>query len=193
MTGAIAILEDTTLIEMALAGQSEYFVALMNRHASAVRGCVRSIARNTSDDEDDLVQEVVLKVWRFLPTFRAESSFRTWISRVAFNEAMQSRRRQRRSRIVPTSTDLSTFASEHESPHRAFVRLEARNTVRQAVAKLPLKYRQVLILRDINELSEKDTARSLRASLPLVKTRLFRARQMLSAALQKRTPGRIAA
>ncbi len=86
----LAAHEDCTLVKLALAGQVECFSVLMDRHLAVVRRRIRSLVRNVAD-VDDLLQEVLLKVWRHLLTFRSESSFRTWTTRVAINEALQSR------------------------------------------------------------------------------------------------------
>jgi RNA polymerase sigma-70 factor (ECF subfamily) len=153
----------------------------MNRHLPAVRKRVKSISRNTSD-EDDLVQETFLNAWRHLSSFRSDASFRTWITRVATNEVLQQYRRNRRSSIAPAATDLDRFASHDESPYQALVRVEAYQTIRTAVARLPEKYRRVLILRDLDELTTHETARCIQSGLPLVKSRHFRARRMLSRA-----------
>jgi len=182
MTPPLATLEDSTLIKLALAGQAECFSVLMDRHSAAVRRRIGSMVRNATDVED-LLQEVLLKVWRHLSTFRSESSFRTWIIRVAVNEVLQSYRREQRWRWSQTFGDLDVLASPYESPHQSLARAEATQAVRNAVGGLPAKYRQVLILRDLEQLSVRETAQWLRSSIPAVKTRLFRARHMLLAAL----------
>ena len=89
MAPPLATFEDSALIKMALAGQTECFTVLTNRHLPAVRRHIVSIVPNRTD-ADDLLQEVLLKVWLHLSTFRSESSFRTWMTRVAINEALQS-------------------------------------------------------------------------------------------------------
>src|SRR5271169_2908119 len=85
----LATFEDSALIKLALEGQTECFTVLTNRHLPAVRRRIASIVPNTTD-ADDLLQEVLLKVWRHLSTFRSESTFRTWMTRVAINVALQS-------------------------------------------------------------------------------------------------------
>ena len=184
MTPPVATFEDTTLIRLALAGEAECFTALMDRHLAAVRRRVASMARSATDAED-LMQEVVLKVWCHLSTFRSESSFRTWLTRVAINEALGTYRRQRRKPLYQAFEDLDALASPGESPHQSFSRMEMAQTVRGAVAELPAKYRQVLILRDLEELSVQETAQCLQSSIPAIKTRLFRARLMLLATLRR--------
>jgi RNA polymerase sigma-70 factor (ECF subfamily) len=185
MTASIATFEDSTLIKLALAGQAECFSVLMDRHLATVKRRIESMAPNATD-LDDILQEVLLKVWRHLATFRSECSFRTWMTRVAMNEVLQSYRRKRRNPLCQAPGDLDAFASQVESPHQSFARLEATKTVRSALAGLPAKYRQVLILRDIEQLTAGETAESLQSTIPAVKTRLFRARLMLSEALKPR-------
>src|SRR6266446_4456902 len=133
-----AALQDSTLIEKTLAGQSECFAVLMNRHMTAVRGRVKSMVRNKSD-EDDLVQETFLKAWRHLSSFRSDASFRTWITRVATNEVLQLYRRNRRSAIGPAAAGMDAgmdaCVSHDESPYQALARVEARRTIRTAIAR----------------------------------------------------------
>ena len=89
MTSVPGTLDDSRLIKLTLAGHVEAFAALMDRHKAAVRRRIFAMVRST-DDTDDLLQEVHLRVWRHLSAFRSESTFRTWNIRVAINEALQS-------------------------------------------------------------------------------------------------------
>ena len=91
MTPPLTTLADNTLIKLALAGQTECFAVLIDRHKGAVRRRIASMVQNKAD-ADDLFQEALLKVWHHLPTFRSESSFRTWMTRVAINEVLQAYR-----------------------------------------------------------------------------------------------------
>jgi RNA polymerase sigma-70 factor (ECF subfamily) len=184
MSPPLVTFEDSALIKLALAGQAECFTVLTNRHLPAVRRRIGSIVRNTTD-ADDLLQEVLLKVWRHLSTFRSESSFRTWMTRVAVNEALQSYRRQQSRPMCQALGDFDIFASPNESPLAVLTRAETTQVVRKAVVALPEKYRQALILRHLEQLSLKETAQCLQSSIPAVKTRLFRARLMLLVALRR--------
>lgn len=177
-------LRDSRLIELALAGEPECFTILMDRHLTAVKRHIQSMVRSSAET-DDLAQDVVLKVWRRLATFRGESSFRTWMTRVAVNEVFQLCRRQQRQPSFQEPDCLTTVASADESPHQAFVRVEEMQAVRNAVGKLPAIYSRVLVLCEIEELSLQETAERLQASIPAVKTRLFRARRMLQVALKR--------
>jgi len=188
MASPFGTVEDSALIKLVLAGQPEYFTVLMDRHVASIRRCIGSMVRNPTD-ADDLLQEVLLKVWRHLSTFRSQSSFRTWMTRVAINEALQSYRREQRRPICQVLGDFDRFASPNQSPLQSLTRAETTKIVRKAVVELPEKYRQVLILREFEQLSSKETAQALHSSIPAVKTLLFRARLMLLAALQRSRSG----
>jgi len=185
MTEPLTMLEDRSLIKLALEGEPEGFSALMDRHLAVIKKRIRSMVANQADSED-VVQEVVLKVWRRLSTFRSESSFRTWMTTVAINDALQSYRQQRRLPVYRAPSELTTIASAADSPQRCLSRAEDIQAVSRAVVELPIKYRRVLVLRDLEELSERETAQRLHSTVPAVKTRLFRARRMLLVELQRR-------
>ena len=184
MTAMPATLDDGSLIKLAIEGQDECFSILMDRHLTAVRRQIGSIVRNPTD-ADDILQEASLKAWRHLATFRSECSFRTWIIRVAINEVWQLHRRERRRPVCQAFTDFDTFSSDIESPHESFARVETTQAVRSAVGSLPAKYSRVLILRDLRELSIKETAQWVSSNIPAVKTRVSRGRQLLATALQR--------
>ena len=184
MAPYLATFEDSTLIKLALAGQTECFAVLMDRHKSVVRRRIASMVQNKAD-ADDLLQESLLKVWHHLRTFRSESSFRTWMTRVAINEVLQAYRREKCGPICLSPGDLDVLASHDESPYQSVARVEITRAVRRAVERLPAKYSKVLILRDLEQLSMRQTAQCLQSSIPTVKSRLFRARIKLSAALRR--------
>lgn len=176
-------LADNVLIELTLGGRQECFGALMDRHMGCVRRRIHGLIRNSSDAED-VAQEVQLKVWMNLFSFRFDSSFRTWMVRIAINESLQWHRRAKR-RLQGDAEELDGLTASAESAFQAYAREEAANAVRRAIRQLPTKFRQIVLLRDIGELSIKEAARSLNASPQSIKTRLFRARRMLAKALRQ--------
>ena len=184
MTRPIAGFEDRTLIEMAVAGDNECFSVLMERHGSAVKKCIRAMVTDNSDVED-LAQDTFLKAWLSLSTFRFEANFRTWIIRIALNEAFGLHRRRRCRPFCLPATKFETARSPGEFPEQALTRSEAEATVRRAIAALPQKYREILTLCELEELSGREAARHLISSISLVKSRLFRARCMLPDALKR--------
>ena len=183
MSQPLAMLDEATLIKKALAGETECFGILMDLHLVALKKCIGSMVRNGTD-ADDLLQNVLLKVWRRLSTFRSESSFRTWMTRVAINEVLQTYRQEQRDPLRHVQGELDQLPAGDESPHGRLVRVESATALRGAIAVLPEMYRKVVVLRDLEEFSMEETAQSLRATVPAVKTRLFRARLMLSASLR---------
>jgi len=190
MTSEIGTLEDRVLIELALAGNTECFDILVHRHQLAVRRRIQSMLHNFLH-EDDLLQEVFLKAWRHLASFRAEASFRTWLGQIATNEVLQLYRRERHCPIRPATIELDKFTSPFESQHRAVERGEAAQLVRSAIAELPPMYRQVLILRDLEQLTQEETVQCLKTNIPTMKTRLWRGRQMLLKTIQGRNKRKV--
>src|ERR1700676_3696682 len=167
MVPPLTTFEDSALIKLALAGQNECFMVLANRYLPSVRRRIASIVPNTTD-VDDLLQEVLLKVWRHLSTFRSQSSFRTWMTRVAINEALQLYRRGQRRLTCQSLADFDTLAAPGESALQSFTRAETTRVVRKAVIELPAKYRRVVILREFKHLSVEEIAQSLHSSIPAV-------------------------
>lgn len=188
MASALAKLDDNALIGMALEGQGDGFTELMRRHAGAVKGRIQSIVRNPSD-VDEVLQEVSLKAWRALSTFRSESSFRTWLTRIATNEALMLYRREGRTRLCQPMGDFDSFQSPSEPADRCFVRAEEARQLHSAVVRLPLIYREAVILCDLEQLSVRETAQRLQSSIPAVKSRLFRGRHLLVEALRRSRSG----
>lgn len=121
--------EHTALIEPTLAGHTDCFAVLMNRHAASVKRYIGPFLRN-SDENDDVIQEVMLKTWRHLSSFRGECSFRSWMIRVATNESLMFYRK-RRTRPPLCHNEIDIPAPEQDSPHRAAVRRETYAVRRQ--------------------------------------------------------------
>ena len=136
---------------------------------------------------EDLAQEVVFKAWRFLSAFQEESSFRTWLTRVAINEVRQFQRRELGASRFQELSNPDVLASRDESPYEHFARIQRTEAVRAVVESLPAKYREVVMLRELEELSLHEIAERLRCTIPAVKSRLFRGRSMLLAGVQKIT------
>jgi RNA polymerase sigma-70 factor (ECF subfamily) len=175
--------EDDTLIKRVLAGDEESFAVLVERHIGSIRKCIACIVRNDSDTED-VVQDVLLKLWSRLSTFRSESTFRSWATRVAVNETLMLYRRERNWRTPTLIEDLDRLEDPREMTDQTLIRAEVVREVRRALERLPRLYSTVLILRDLEQLSLKETAQRVNATVPAVKTRLFRGRLLLSAAIR---------
>lgn len=179
----LASQDDSELIRMIVAGRSDCFSVLIDRHLESVKKCLRLYV-STEADLEDLIQEVLLKAWLHLATFRRECNLRSWLIRIGINHARQIYRRNSSKLLFQPLKDFAGIASPVESAQQQLLRTEATRVVRSEVAKLPPKLRDAVILRQFNELGEKEAAELLHATAAAVKARLFRARRRLSTKLE---------
>jgi RNA polymerase sigma-70 factor (ECF subfamily) len=148
---------------------------------------VFTMLRNETEAED-AAQEVMINAFRHLKGFRGDAKFSTWMVTIAMNEARQ---RLRRAKAAPQESldedqeeregdfTPAVLTDWREIPSEALEKKEMRVKLREAVAQLPPIYREVLVLRDLEELNQEETAAALGISITLVKVRLHRARMML--------------
>lgn len=173
-------------ISAILAGDSQVFHRLIRPYERTVYVMVVAILHNEADAED-VTQEAFLKAFRNLKNFRGEAKFGTWLISIALNEA-KSRLRQRKG-VTMESLDESPDERGHiapalvrdwrEIPSEYIERQEVRSILQEAVVNLPLIYREVFLLRTIDELSGAEVAKALGITVALVKVRLHRARLLL--------------
>lgn len=137
-------------------------------------------------DAEDVTQEVLLQVVRKLPTFRGESAFPTWLHRVTVNAALQHRRKRAARDENVYSTTPEMLEESHpgkdqawSQPDEQLLDRETRAMIERAIQRLPSKYRQVLILSEIEGLPNAAIAEKLGLTLAAVKSRLHRARLMM--------------
>jgi RNA polymerase sigma factor (sigma-70 family) len=184
MTPPYDNLADEVLIEMAVAGRSDCFSVLVDRHLTAVRRHLRAMVPNEPDQED-VLQEVLLKVWRHLADFRLECNLRTWMIQIAINELRQRYRRHTSRRVFQPLEDSGPIASMQDSPEKRLLRNETARAVQRGLAALPAKSRDVLVLRYFEENTGEDTAKCLGMTVSAMKARAFRARRLLSTKLRR--------
>jgi RNA polymerase sigma-70 factor, ECF subfamily len=177
---------EATLIRRIREGEHELFYELIRPYERRVYAAALAILRNEADAED-AAQEAVLKAFKHIRQFRAEARFSTWLIQIAVNEARM-RRRKQQTVVMEPMVDLRDdegqytprdFADWREIPSETLERAEVRRELAEALSSLGQKYREVFILRDMQQLSIEETAKSLGISVPSVKTRLLRARLML--------------
>jgi RNA polymerase sigma-70 factor (ECF subfamily) len=175
---------DGELITRVLAGEKELFYELIRPYERGVFLAAVSILGNDADAED-AAQESFLKAFRHLSRFRHESKFSTWLIQIAINDARMKLRKARRhlydsidagqesndGDYIPTD-----FADWRPIPSEALDQTELREALTSALNLLPEKYRTVLILRDVQQMSIAETAKALGISEENVKTRTSRAR-----------------
>ncbi len=172
------------MIEKVLAGQTESFHELIRPYERSVYLMALSLLRNEAEAED-AAQEAFIKAYRNLGRFRSEARFSTWLIAIVLNEA-----RARLRRKQPALTDSIDDTAEgsitpaqltdwREIPSETLERSEIRSLIRRALTELPLPYREVFVLREIEERNVQETAETLGITTASVKMRLHRARMML--------------
>jgi RNA polymerase sigma-70 factor (ECF subfamily) len=185
MNSDAQIERESDLITAILAGDIQLFRQLIRPYEQSVYNKSLSYMKNV-DDAKDVEQETFVRAFRKLGAFRGDSSLSTWLISIALNEARGRLRRWRTSLVVP----LDEFWDEERFAPSAFLlnwrplpselvkRKEIGKLIHEAVKKLPSIYQQVFILSEAKQLNVKETARILHPSIPMVKSRLHRARIM---------------
>jgi RNA polymerase sigma-70 factor (ECF subfamily) len=167
-------------------GEHELFYELIRPYQKRVYAAAFAIVRNEADAED-VAQEAMLKAFKYLGQFRSEARFSTWLIQITVNEARMRKRKERSNMMEPITDHQDEegnytprdFADWREIPSETLERTEVREKLTLALAELGEKYREVFVLRDMQQLSIDQTATVLNISAAAVKTRLLRARLML--------------
>jgi RNA polymerase sigma-70 factor, ECF subfamily len=178
--------DEAQMIASILAGDTQLYHQLIRPYERSVYMMALSYMKNEADAED-VAQEAFLKAFHHLTTFRAEAKFSTWLIGIALNEARTRLRREATLRMesIDDTPDEAGHTSPailrdwREVPSEALERKEVRQMLQQAITNLPTIYREVFVLRDVEELNNVETAAALSITVGNVKVRLHRARLML--------------
>lgn len=186
MTAAAPIPDESQRIAAILAGQREQFHELIRPYERRVYAMAFALLKNEADAEE-AAQEAFLKAYRSLSSFRAESRFGTWLVSIALNEARSVLRR--RSQFPQDSIEEARedqpgirpalLRDWREIPSETLERAEVRLILRTAIDNLPALYREIFLLRDLEELSVNECAATLDITVSAAKVRLHRARLLL--------------
>jgi len=184
-------------IRRILAGEKQLFHSLIRPCERAIYFLLLSLLRNEVEAED-AAQDTAIKVYLNLSNFRGDSQFRTWVLSIARNEGLGRLRKaaSRREDSLDAQIDEQTgdytpalLTSWREVPLEALERQELGDILRKAVEGLPPIYRNVVLLRDIEQMDVRETAAALGITEGSVKVRLHRARAMLQRDLAPRLEG----
>jgi RNA polymerase sigma-70 factor (ECF subfamily) len=175
---------DEQLVQRVLNGDVFLFELLMRRHNQRVYRAARSILRDDSESED-VMQETYLRAYQHLAQFEGRARFSTWLTRIAVNESI--RRAAFSGRYEPLSEDGHEGEDEltpgiqksSPTPESDLSRTEMTSILEKAILTLPERYRLVVMLRDVEEMSTAETAEALSLSEANVKVRLHRAHELL--------------
>jgi len=175
------------LIARIVAGEKELFHELIRPYDRMVYLTLFAIVKNETEAEDG-AQETVISAYRHLASFRGDAKFSTWLTTIAINEGRKRLRKAKGAAENSIEEEEEGHEGDYtpapltdwrEIPLEALERKELREALRVAVAELPDIYRQVFVLRDLEEQNIEETAQALRINPGAVKVRLHRARMML--------------
>jgi RNA polymerase sigma-70 factor (ECF subfamily) len=176
--------DDAEVVRRVLAGETALFELLMRRHDQRVYRAIRSVLRDEAEAED-VMQQTWLLAYSSLGDFAGASAFSTWLVRIAVNEALGRVRRRARGVAVVSTTGAAegVMSRAEQTPEEQVATSESRRLLERSIDRLPLQYRTVFVLREIEQLSTAETAEALTLTEDAVKVRLHRARLALRDAI----------
>jgi RNA polymerase sigma-70 factor (ECF subfamily) len=188
--------EDVQLVEEALGGNQLSFQLLVERYQDRIFALARNYTKSAVEIED-IVQDSFLKAYRRLETFQRQSSFSTWLYRIAVNTALDFLKRVGRSPVQAVEDPELTAAPVRaragsgvsiSAPDARLSREEVARVTQEVLAELPEIFRTVLVLREFEDLSYQEMAEVLGISIGTVESRLFRARARFKEAMIRLHP-----
>jgi RNA polymerase sigma-70 factor (ECF subfamily) len=182
---------EAALLDAARRRDPGAFKELVSRYGPRIFRLAQNITRNREDAEE-VSQDSFTRAFLHMDAFRGDSRFYTWLVRIAINQSLM-KLRTRRSRELhldrPATTDeVTSFAEVADNaptPEQRYSQVELRQILAAAMSKLPMTFREVLLLREVEERSTEETARMLGLSISAVKSRALRGRQKLHEVLTK--------
>jgi RNA polymerase sigma-70 factor (ECF subfamily) len=184
---------DQVLVRRVQAGDQAAFNLLVLKYQRKVLRLVSRIVRDPSEVED-VVQEAFVKAYRALPQFRGESAFYTWLYRIAVNTAKNhlvslGKQPIRMTDLTPDEDDTESFearavVADNQTPESLLLSRQIAETVNQSIESLPADLRTAITLREIEGLSYEEIAEAMNCPIGTVRSRIFRARESISAALR---------
>ena len=179
---------DEDLVRRIVGGETSLYEVLMRRHNRRLYRVARSILRS-DDDAMDVMQEAYMRGFSHLASFRGDSPFSTWLTRIAVHEALAKLRQRKRTASLDEETEDFSMPSHDRTPEERAHGAEMRRVLESAIDELGPAFRTVFVMRAVEEMSTGETAEALGIPEDTVKTRLFRARNEL----QKKLAARIEA
>lgn len=184
-------LTDADIVRLVASGDERAFALLMRRHNRMLYRTARSILKDDAEAEDAL-QDAYLLAFRAMKNFRGDARLSTWLTRIVVNEALaRARRTSRRGEVILLDGGAEADMQEATGgqPEQAAQRAEARRLLERNIDRLPAAFRSVFVLRALEEMSVEETAACLDIPEATVRTRFFRARGLLRAAMARELDG----
>lgn len=181
--------DDALLVSACKNGDQEAFSQLVQRYQRRIFNLVFRMLQNY-DEACEITQETFLAAWQGLPAFRGEARFTTWLYRIAYNCSLKQLEARKRDQVLQAAlqSEQTLEGQDHRSTHLA--QLDRQEMVQEQLSHLPPKYRIVLILRHLQDMTYEEMAEVLTMPIGTIKTHLFRARNLLKERLQAFEYGR---
>ncbi|MBA2682045.1 MAG: sigma-70 family RNA polymerase sigma factor [Ktedonobacteraceae bacterium] len=179
---AEAELDDTALVAASKIGDQDAFAVLVQRHQRRVFNLVFRLLQNY-EEANEVTQDAFFSAWQGLPSFRGDARFSTWLYRIAYNCALKQLEQRKRDNALQAAIQAEPLDNDDQID----AQLDAHDRqaiVREHLLTLPTKYRAVLILRHLQEMTYEEMAEILTMPIGTIKTHLFRARNLLKQRLE---------
>lgn len=174
--------DDAELVAASQAGDQDAFAQLVQRHQRRVFNLVFRMLQQY-EEANEITQETFLAAWQGLPTFRGDSRFSTWLYRIAYNCCLKQLEQRKRDKALQLAMQTEQV-SAHEQINNELEVHDCQSLVREHLSMLPAKYRIVLVLRHLQDMTYEEMAEILTMPIGTIKTHLFRARNLLKERLQ---------
>jgi len=179
---------DEALVEQILTGETGSFEQIIRRYNQRLFRTGMAILNNETETEDAM-QSTYINAYEHLAMFENRAAFATWLTRIMVNECLKLKKKQQNSRNAIEQLPKNHIAMT--TPDHVLVNKELNNLLENAIGQLPEKYRLVFVLREIEDMSVRETAQTLTIEEANVKVRLNRAKTMLRENLQSYLKGNI--
>jgi RNA polymerase sigma-70 factor (ECF subfamily) len=179
-------LDDQQLITASKHGDQDAFARLVQRYQRRIFNLVYRMLQQY-EEASEITQETFLAAWQGLPSFRGDARFATWLYRIAYNCALKQLETRKRDKALRVALQAEQALQSHvgyESTDAQMDEHERQAFVQEHLSRLPAKYRIVLILRHLQDMSYEEMAEILTMPIGTIKTHLFRARNLLKERLQ---------
>ena len=178
--------EEANLVAASKKGNQDSFAQLVQQHQRRVFNLVFRMLQQY-EEANEVTQETFLAAWLGLPSFRGDARFSTWLYRIAYNCALKQLEQRKRDRAIQVELQTEEMVASSTQEQRVDAEIESRARqalVHEQLANLPAKYRIVLVLRHLQDMTYEEMAEILTMPIGTIKTHLFRARNLLKERLE---------
>src|SRR5579883_997340 len=181
--------DDAQLVTASKNGDQDAFSLLVQRYQRRVFNLVFRMLQNY-EEASEVTQEAFLAAWQGLPSFRGEARFSTWLYRIAYNCALKQLESRKRDKALHTALQAEQTLETDDPKSSLLELLDNQEMVQEQLSQLPPKYRIVLVLRHLQDMTYEEMAEVLTMPIGTIKTHSFRARNLLKERLQAFEYGR---